>query len=142
MFIYFDQLYSVIFFFAEIILFLFKGNYLPYPPGQLGPEIVGIFFYLAVQLTRLRIGKLIRNNCIIIIIASTGNKTEMPMYLVYSIFLSAPVFFAYAFYLQFQTYSLAFDLSLTVIGMFFLGCEIIVSVFSAFSSLGKNNLQQ
>lgn len=65
----------------------------------------------------------------------------MPLYLVYSIFLSAPVFFAYAYYLQFQTYSLVFDLSLTAIGIFLLGFEVIASVIAAFSSCGQNEIQ-
>ena len=115
MFIYFDRIYAVIFFLFEIILFIFKNAYLPYPPGTLAPEIVGIVFYVIIQLVRLRI-------------MSTGNKTEISMYLLYSIFLSLPVIGIYIYYLYFQVYCFAYDLALTALGLAFLLVELIVSI--------------
>ena len=41
-----------------MLLFVFKGYVLPYPPGSLGPEIVAMLFFIFIQWIRLFIGKL------------------------------------------------------------------------------------
>ncbi len=113
-FIYFERIYAVIFFFFEIIMYIFKANVLVYPPGILGAEIVGIFFILILQYVKL-------GN------ANTANKTEIRPYHVYTILFSIPVLLGYVFYLYFQTYVLTFDLILCAFGIFFAGLELIMS---------------
>jgi hypothetical protein len=39
-----------------MLLFVFKGYILPYPPGSLGPEVVATLFFLLIQWARLYIG--------------------------------------------------------------------------------------
>ena len=53
MMIYFERIYNLIFFFFEIILYIFKANVLVYPPGNLGTEIVGLFFLAILQYVKL-----------------------------------------------------------------------------------------
>ena len=127
MFLYFDRTYSVLFFLFELILYIYKGTELPFPPGCLAPEIIGIFFFLILQIIRLHL-------------ATIGNKTEISMYLMYSIFLSVPVIVIYVYYLRYQVYSLAFDVSLASIGLVFLGIEVIVSVI-ALITIRKNDTE-
>lgn len=117
MFLYFDRIYSILFFFFELILYIYKGTELPYPSMNLSSELVGVFFFIIIQMIRLHL-------------ASIGNKTEISMYLMYSIFLSIPVIIEYVFYLRFQVYCLAFDVSLGCIGLVFLGVEVIVSIIA------------
>ena len=62
------------------------------------------------------------------------------MYLMYSIFLSIPVIVIYVYYLRYQVYSLAFDVSLASTGLVFLGIEVIVSVI-ALITIRKNDTE-
>ena len=108
MFIYFDRIYTVLVFVFEMIMFILKDTYLAYPSGTIAPEIVGMFFLLILQLVRLHLG-------------SIGNKTEISMYLLYSIFLVIPVGVAYFYYIEFQLYVLWFDffLCINLVELFF-----------------------
>ena len=128
MFIYFDRIYTVLVFVFEMIMFILKDTYLAYPSGTIAPEIVGMFFLLILQLVRLHLG-------------SIGNKTEISMYLLYSIFLVIPVAIAYFYYIEFQLYVLWFDFFLCIFGFVFLLLEVIVSIY-AVVSIKKNEVEE
>ena len=128
MFIYFDRIYTILVFVFEMIMFILKDTYLAYPSGTAAPEVVGMFFLLILQLVRLHLG-------------SIGNKTEISMYLMYSIFLTIPVILAYVYYLWFQLYVLLFDLVLCIFGLVFIVIEIIVSIY-AVVSIKKNEVDE
>ena len=128
MFIYFDRVYTVLVFVFEMIMFILKDTYLAYPSGTIAPEIVGMFFLLILQLVRLHLG-------------SIGNKTEISMYLLYSIFLVIPVAIAYLYYIAFQLYVLWFDFFLCLFGFAFLLLEVIVSIY-AVVSIKKNEVEE
>lgn len=128
MFIYFDRIYTVLVFVFEMIMFILKDTYLVYPSGTIAPEIVGMFFLLILQLVRLHLG-------------SIGNKTEISMYLMYSIFLVIPVGVAYLYYIRFQLYVLWFDFFLCIFGFVFLLLEVIVSIY-AVVSIKKNEVEE
>ena len=128
MFIYFDRIYTVLVFVFEMIMFILKDTYLVYPSGTIAPEIVGMFFLLILQLVRLHLG-------------SIGNKTEISMYLLYSIFLVIPVGVAYLYYIRFQLYVLWFDFFLCIFGFVFLLLEVIVSIY-AVVSIKKNEVEE
>mmetsp|Transcript_13725 Transcript_13725/g.25888 ORF Transcript_13725/g.25888 Transcript_13725/m.25888 type:complete len:105 (+) Transcript_13725:2140-2454(+) len=89
--IYFDNLYSCIYFLIELALFIYKGYTLTYPPNSIGPEIVCMFFFIALQYLRLFIG-------------SIGNKTETVTGMAWFLGLSLPTVLACIYYLQLQTY--------------------------------------
>ena len=120
MMIYFERIYSILFFFFEIILYVFKANVLVYPPGNLGTEIVGLFFLSILQYVKLGI-------------ANTANKTELRNYHFYTILFSLPVLMGYCFYLRHQIYCLCFDVILSAMGIFFAFFELIFSIISIFN---------
>jgi len=98
-----------------LILYIFKGYILPFPPRSIGPEITGIFFYMIIQYIRLKIG-------------SNGNKTETAVYLFYCTILGIPVIVSYVFYIQLQTYVLVFDVVLNATGIIFIIVETLLSI--------------
>ena len=114
MLIYFERIYAVVFFFFEIILYIFKSMFLVYPPGNIATEIVGLFFMVLLQYVKL-------NN------ANTANKTELKAYHFYTLLYLIPVAGCYVFYFYFQVYCLTFDVILSCIGFFFTGLELIFS---------------
>lgn len=55
--LYFEKIFSYLYILSIMLLFVYKGYVLPYPPGSLGPEITGTIFFLIIQFVRLNIGK-------------------------------------------------------------------------------------
>ena len=94
--------------------------FLVYPPGNIGTEIVGLFFFFFLQYVKI-------NN------ANTANKTELRAYHIYTLFYSIPVAGFYVFYLYFQVYCLTFDVILSIIGGAFNLLEIIFSLVEIFT---------
>ena len=115
--IYFERIYNLIFFFFEIILYIFKANVLVYHPKVLASEIIGLFFILILQYVKLRN-------------ANTANKTEWMPYHIYTILYSFPVIGGYIFYIYFQLYVLYFDSILSAIGILFALAELIFSIYA------------
>ena len=118
--IYFERIYTVLFFLAECVMYAIKANYLVYPPGNLETEIIGLFFLLIIQLIKI-------NN------ANKANKAEMIWNHVYTILLSFPVIIAYLFYFRHQIYILWFDAILCIIGMLFAFFEAIFAIVASAS---------
>ena len=113
-------------FVLEMIMFILKDTFFAYPSATAAPEVVGMFFFLILQMVRLHLG-------------SIGNKTEISMYLTYSIFLSIPVVLAYVYFLWFQVFVLWFDIFLCAFGLGFIVFEIIVAI-CALVSIRKNEV--
>ena len=114
--LFFDRIYSVLFFLIELVLYTFKGSLLPFPPKILATEIIGLVFYIILQMVKLRI-------------QSMGNKTEIKIYLVYSTGFSLPVLGIYLFYFLFQIYPMIFDFISCIIGAVFCILEIIICLY-------------
>lgn len=110
---YFNLLYSVFFLVCVIILFIYKGMTLPYPPGSIGPEVAGFIFFMVIQFYRLKLTK-------------SGNKSEQLFDLVISALLSIPVLMGYIFLIRLQTYVLSFDLGLNLFGLIYTGLEVLL----------------
>lgn len=55
----------------------------------------------------------------------------MTIYLLYSMLLSIPVLVGYGYFLRLQTYSLIFDLILNIIGIIFVGLELIFMIIAS-----------
>lgn len=135
--IYFDNLYSCIYFLIELSLFIYKGYTLTYPPNSVGPEIVCMFFFIALQYLRLFIGNLYPG--------SVGNKTEAVPGMGWFLGLSVPTVLACIYYLQLQTYVYAIgrlmaDLIVNVLLLVFMILEILLAVIAIikFKSAEKN----
>ncbi|XP_071944182.1 transmembrane protein 216-like [Antedon mediterranea] len=115
--LYFNGWYFAFFWICEILIFVFKGNVLPFPGSSLANEIVLLFILLAVETVRICIG-------------TEGNLTEKIPYLGVSVMLYIPVFFVYLYYLKWQTYVLLVEVFLNVIPIIFLALEFIFSVIA------------
>ena len=126
-FIYFERIYTVVFFLAEIVMYVVKANYLVYPPGNLATEIVGLFFLLFLQFIKI-------NN------ANKANKAEIKCFHFYTFLFSFPVLGVYLFYCFHQVYVLYFDLILTSIGMFFSFFEAVFAII-AIIKIPKNGIE-
>lgn len=116
---YYNLIYSIFYLFSESLLFLYKGFVFPYPPQTIGPEVVGMFFFMIIQLIR-------------IYFVSKGNHTQNRMMIFLSIFLIIPVIMGIVYLLRFQTYVLIFDLGLNVFILIFSGVEFFMSVYFLF----------
>ena len=121
---YYSFLYSVFYLVANSLLFVYKGFVLPYPPQSLGPEIAGFYFFITIQLFRHSL-----NN--------TGNKTETISTLCLSLALCIPVIMGFVYLLRLQTYSLVFDLVMNIIGIIFVGMEIINIIVAILKFISK-----
>ena len=89
--IFFNGVYQVLFFWATLAIFIWKGISLPYPQSKLGPEIFLLFAYEIVEACRL-------------FVASKGNKTENVPNLIAFLVLSLFGVLANVYYAQFQVY--------------------------------------
>ena len=54
--LYVEEVYSWIYFLLEIMLYIFRGHYLVYPPSSISLELAGLFFFGVVQMFRIKIG--------------------------------------------------------------------------------------
>jgi len=124
--IYFDTLYSWVYLVLSLGLFFYKGYTLTYPPNALGPEVVGLIFFIILQLFRLFIG-------------SVGNRTETAASTLWFLLLTLPSIFASVFFIRLQTYVLVADVIINIILLFFMGLEFILSIitFLKFKSAEK-----
>ena len=94
--------------------------FLVYPPGNIGTEIVGLFFMAILQYVKL-------NN------ANTANKTELKAYHFYTLLYSIPSAGFYIYYFYFQVYILTFDFILCIIGMVFILLEVVFTFVPIFT---------
>ena len=54
--LYFDQIYSVVYFVSAIGLYIYKGYKLTYPSNSIGPEVGALLLFLILHFFRLFIG--------------------------------------------------------------------------------------
>ncbi|MCQ2818834.1 MAG: hypothetical protein MJ252_16335 [archaeon] len=101
---------------AEIILIIFKNEFLHYNDATLANDCITIIIYFAL-------------NYAFLFFASRGNKAEIAMYMIYALILSIPIPFIYLYYGFFQLYPLHFDFGFCVIGFFlWVGCFIFIII--------------
>eukprot|EP00389_Voromonas_pontica_P003034 GDKH01004491.1.p1 GENE.GDKH01004491.1~~GDKH01004491.1.p1 ORF type:complete len:148 (-),score=6.41 GDKH01004491.1:123-566(-) len=113
--LFFDYYLSILWFVVELLLFAYKGNVLPYPPGSLASEVAMLFFWMIAQLTRLHIG-------------TAGNKTERPNLMTWFLGLSLPVLFFTIYIMALQIYVLRLEMALTVFQVFFVASETLIAL--------------
>ena len=123
----FHYIFTIIYFFANIALFIYKEHFFYYPPSAWGVEIVSLIFYFFVQLVRFYLGDL-------------GNRTENSLYLLFNLIFSVAPIFTYFYYFLLQTYSLRIDIIINSIGLFMVFAEIIPCVL-AFLAISKQESQ-
>ncbi|CAH1250588.1 TMEM216 [Branchiostoma lanceolatum] len=112
---YLNGWYFSFFWIAEALIFVYKGEVLPFPSTNLASEIVLLFLLGIIEVIRLFFG-------------SKGNLTERIISMVVSILLCLPVLFTVLFFLLWQTYVLRAEVILCAILLVFLGLELILGV--------------
>ena len=117
-FLYFNGWYDAIYVAIMLALFVWKGTSLPYP-GELGGifalEVCLIFLFAVIEWSR-------------IFLASRGNKTERATPLIIAVILSFPSAYLFFYYLYQQVYVTRLDLILSVIGLGFIGIELVIAL--------------
>ncbi|KAL8595347.1 hypothetical protein ACOMHN_020100 [Nucella lapillus] len=109
--------YFAFYFICELLIFVFKGESLPFADGVLAAEIILVFLLAAVEMLRLFFGK-------------KGNLTEQIVGVVISVLLSIPALFGALFLLLWQTYVLRVEVILSGIQIAFIGLELIFGIIS------------
>mmetsp|Transcript_29991 Transcript_29991/g.76921 ORF Transcript_29991/g.76921 Transcript_29991/m.76921 type:complete len:148 (+) Transcript_29991:193-636(+) len=117
-FLYFGGIYGVVWWLAQLALFVYKGLSLPYPTNNFTTEFVLLWLYLPIEPVRL-------------FTASKGNKTETQLPLVFSILLSLPLIALHTYYMQFQTYVLRLEVILNAAALFFIGVQDLIALVKA-----------
>ncbi|XP_071974114.1 transmembrane protein 216 [Engystomops pustulosus] len=106
--------YCASYFLIEALIFIYKGLILPYPTSNLVLEVVMLFLYLGIEVTRLYLG-------------CRGNQCERKLPLVVSVGLTIPTGLLALYFLFLQTYALRLETVLSCILLFFYGLEAILS---------------
>jgi hypothetical protein len=117
---YFNAWYAFIFYILNYVLFIYKSLALPYPQNYLGGEVAGIVLMMLLEMTRLPLGY-------------RGNKTEQSAPTLLFCLLTIGLGVGCAYFVALQTFVLFVDLILNGIYFVFLGLEIVLALFAAFS---------
>uniref|UniRef100_F7FJZ5 Transmembrane protein 216 n=2 Tax=Monodelphis domestica TaxID=13616 RepID=F7FJZ5_MONDO len=116
--------YSATYFLLELFTFLYKGLLLPYPTANLILDLVMLFLYLGIEITRIFFG-------------TKGNLCQRMMPLGISLALTFPSAMMASYYLLLQTYVLRLEAVMGTILLLFCALEVILEVLtlSTFSSM-------
>lgn len=102
---------------CELLIFVFKGETLPFADGVLAAEIILVFLMAGVEALRIFFGQ-------------KGNLTEQIIGVVISVLLSVPALFGALFLLLWQTYVLRVEVILAGIQIGFIGLQFIFGIIS------------
>lgn len=100
----FHRLFTLFYFLAEIVLFVYKDNKLHYPPHSISVEIVCLIFFLIVQLVRFYLGAL-------------GNRSETSIFVLFCLIFVIVPLYTYVQFLILQTYVLKLEVILNSFGL-------------------------
>mmetsp|Transcript_15786 Transcript_15786/g.44182 ORF Transcript_15786/g.44182 Transcript_15786/m.44182 type:complete len:147 (-) Transcript_15786:133-573(-) len=123
-FFYFGGIYDVVWWIAELCVFIYKGISLPYPTNSYAVEFTFLWLYLLVEPVRLFLG-------------SKGNKTESVQPLSFSLLCSLPVIALHIYLMLFQTFVLRLELIMNGAALVFIGFQVLISVVKIPSFVSK-----
>ena len=116
--LFFCNIFAVIaIFLVEILIYIYKGVNLPYPPNTLLAEVLLLIFYPVLEAVRLYFGM-------------KGNLTRRIPALAVALLFAVPVFLTSLYFMIWQTYILRLEFILAIIHVVFISLEIIFSVVS------------
>ncbi|XP_014664689.1 PREDICTED: transmembrane protein 216-like [Priapulus caudatus] len=118
--LYCNGWYSGAFVIAELLVFIYKGETLPYARGNLPAEIILLLLLGCLEGVRLFLGQ-------------KGNLTERGMAVGLSLVLSMATLVGFLYLTLWQTYVLRLEVILTGIGLAFIGLELIFGLISIIS---------
>ncbi|XP_038263645.1 transmembrane protein 216 isoform X4 [Dermochelys coriacea] len=109
--------YYATYFLLEIFIFIYKGLLLPYPSANLALDLVMLFLYLGIEVTRIFFG-------------SKGNLCQRKVPLSISLALTFPAAVMAAYYLLLQTYALRLEAILNAILLLFYAIELLLGILT------------
>ncbi|XP_074662257.1 transmembrane protein 216-like [Tubulanus polymorphus] len=109
--------YLAFFTIAEILIFIYKGEILPFATNVLPAEVVLLLIWTIIEAMRIFLGQ-------------KGNLTERMITVVLSIVMLVPSVLGVVFLIIWQTYVLRIDVILCAIEFVFLGLELIFGIIS------------
>ena len=113
----FHRLFTLFYFLAEIVLFVYTDNKLHYPPHSISVEIVCLIFFLIVQLVRFYLGAL-------------GNRSETSIFVLFCLIFVIVPLYTYVQFLILQTYVLKLEVILNAFGLCITGIETAFCLLS------------
>ena len=123
----FHQVYSILYFIIEELLFVYKCYYFDFPDTYTsGLEITSLIFYLFVQIGRFYFG-------------SMGNRAEISIYIICCIAFSVGAGYTYFHYLFWQTYVLKIEIITNSVGLVLWGFEIVFGIIAFLGISGKES---
>ena len=122
----FHQVYSIVYFIIEELIFIYKCHYFQYQSYAAGFEITGLILYLFVQFGRFYFGSL-------------GNRAEASIFVLFCLIFSLGAVYTYAHYMFLQTYVLRIELLTGSIGLFLWLLEVIFAVIAFLGISGKES---
>eukprot|EP00695_Tsukubamonas_globosa_P002220 TRINITY_DN3322_c0_g1_i1.p1 TRINITY_DN3322_c0_g1~~TRINITY_DN3322_c0_g1_i1.p1 ORF type:complete len:167 (+),score=35.59 TRINITY_DN3322_c0_g1_i1:68-502(+) len=119
-FIFFHQIWSILFVLITISLLFYKGWVLGYPISSMIVDIIYAVLYAAVDYSRLFLG-------------TKGNKCEELAPLVWFIFLSIPILVTNIYFMKLQSIIIDVDSAIGGVSIAFLAMEILFGLMTSFS---------
>uniref|UniRef100_W5LWF9 Transmembrane protein 216 n=1 Tax=Lepisosteus oculatus TaxID=7918 RepID=W5LWF9_LEPOC len=113
--LYLNGWYFAVFFIAEILMFVYKGVLLPYPPANLTLDLVLLFLFLGLEILRLFYG-------------SKGNLCQHSLTLGLSVGLLVPCAVLSVYFLLLQTFVLRLELLLNAVLLVFYCLELLLGL--------------
>ena len=115
-----------LYFFVELIAFIFKIQVLVYPTSSVEIEITSIVFILIIMVSKYYIGNI-------------GNLTETSQFILFFLVLTFFTLFSFIYYAFLQTYILRIELIFNCIGIILNIIEIIGGLFAFLKILDSEN---
>jgi hypothetical protein len=122
----FHQVYSILYFIIEELLFIYKCNYFHYEPYAAVFEILCLIFYLFIQFGRFYFGSL-------------GNRAEASLFVIFCIIFSIGALYSYVHYMLLQTYVLQIEIITNSVGLVLWFLEVIFAVIAFLRISGKES---
>ena len=116
----FHQVYSILYFIIEELIFVYKLYYLHYQPYAAGFEVTALILYLFIQFGRFYFGSL-------------GNRAEASIFVIFCVAFSIGALYTYVHYLCLQTYVLKIEIITNAVGI---GLWIFEVAFAMLAFLG------
>lgn len=105
-------------FVIEILIFIYKGANLPYPPDTLLAEVFLLIFFPVIEAVRLYFGM-------------KANLTRRVPGIVVALLFAVPAFLLALYLMLWQTYILRLEFILAIIQLLFISLEIVFSLVAA-----------
>ena len=119
--LFFCNIFAVIaIFLIEVLIYIYKGVNLPYPPNTLLAEVLLLLFFPVLEGVRLYFGM-------------KGNLTRRIPALTVALLFAIPAFLISIYFMIWQTYILRLEFILAIIHVVFVSLELIFSVVALIS---------